>query len=231
MAIIKLGTTVTGIRGHMGGIVFSANKSGPYSKPWHYPVNPRSTKQQTQRSLLQYLAQQWQALDPADKALWDAYAITDPEPTYNSLGELLTLTGYNYFTRCNSRLTQLEEAIITQPGTDIRPDPPTIDDLEAYAPGEGDLTITFSIAGSTADCALVIFLATAPYLAATPKLSAFRFADYYDPTASPYVSSTIIEDLFGALPAQMRLSARILQCNTTSGINSESDTDTVSLLS
>lgn len=220
MAIIRLGTTVTAIRGTIGGLTYSANRLTPYVTAWHYPSDPKSTKQQSTRSTLTSLATSWQALPPTTRTAWNDYATINPEPTYNSLGILLNLTGYNYFIRCNTRIRLLLLNPISSPGSTTRPDAPTITSLVAYAPTSGPLTIHYTSPHPPSSHTLILSLAIAPYTTGTPRASAFRYAAPLNPNSSPYTSHTIIRDLFGLLPPGFRLTARLTTCNHTSGIYS-----------
>lgn len=117
MAIIKLGSTVVGIRGSIGGVTYSGNLSGPYAKAWGRSTNPRASLQQNARSSLGNLGAIWQGLSDTDRDDWNDFAATDPEPTFNSLGEPVTLSGYGYFVRCNVRLLKVGLPVITVPPT------------------------------------------------------------------------------------------------------------------
>lgn len=103
MAIIKYAETVAGIRGTIGGITYSANKSGAYVKRWARTVNPRTYEQQIVRSQPALFKPYWDAMSDEDRAAWDAFAADPNELDYNSLGIQYWLTGWQWFVRANLR--------------------------------------------------------------------------------------------------------------------------------
>jgi len=119
MALIKLGETLSGIRGTIGGITFSQNQSGPYAKHWARPVDPYTLPQQTKRNQISRWARTWSTLSDSQRDAWNAFAETDPEPNTNPLGDTIPHSGFHYFVRCNIR----HELSLTDPLLD----PPTGD--------------------------------------------------------------------------------------------------------
>lgn len=103
MALIKLGETVVGIRGTIGGITFSQNQSGPYAKSWARPVDPYSLPQQTKRNQISRWARTWTTLTDEQRDAWHELADEDPEPNTNPLGDPISHSGFHYFVRCNVR--------------------------------------------------------------------------------------------------------------------------------
>jgi hypothetical protein len=51
------------------------------------------------------MGERWQALSAGARANWDAFAAAPPELDYNSLGELISLSGWNWYCRVNVRRT------------------------------------------------------------------------------------------------------------------------------
>jgi len=99
MAITKLALPVTGIRGTIAGVVYSANKSGTYMKGWSKGSNPGTPYQLSQRVLVSETGTLWRSLSTADQADWDALGENPPEIDYNSLGEVIELSGFAWFSR------------------------------------------------------------------------------------------------------------------------------------
>ncbi len=98
MAIVKFGVTVVGIRGTVGGLVFSAGKSGPYVKTWSKSANPRTPKQSEQRAELGSIGEEWRALTQVNRDGWDTFAATGTcTELTNSLGELYRISGFLWF--------------------------------------------------------------------------------------------------------------------------------------
>lgn len=149
MATVKFGATVVGVRGTIGGITFSANKSGPYVRQWSKGSNPKTSLQADQRSLLAEIPSAWRALTAPQQTLWDDFAALPAQDLTNSLGETYSISGYGWFNKINIRLLVMGRAIRVPVPTQSRPTAPTITDLEfpfldgetafvQYASGEFD---------------------------------------------------------------------------------------------
>lgn len=153
MAIVSFGVTVVGIRGTVGGATFSANKAGPYVRAWSRPTNPRSIAQQVSRGAMTQCGPAWQNATGAERAGWDALAVTDPEPHFNSLGDPVTLSGWGYFLMCNKRRLRNGQAISAAfpTGTEAtRPASVTPSTFAAVAGTPAALTATWATGGIAA---------------------------------------------------------------------------------
>ncbi|RLB61040.1 MAG: hypothetical protein DRG80_04550 [Deltaproteobacteria bacterium] len=121
MAIIKLGTLVTGVRGTIGGITYSANGAGNYAKTWAKPPNPKTGNQSVQRGYLAEQIQRWRDLPQTTKDLWATFAADPAQALTNSLGETYYASGYQWFTKLNIRLRRAGRTLLTNPPTGARP--------------------------------------------------------------------------------------------------------------
>jgi hypothetical protein len=99
MAIVTIALPVTGIRGTIAVIVFSANKSGAYAKGWSPCTNPQTIGQVWQRSQMPEAGRLWRTLSTAEQTDWDTLSATPPETDYNSLNEVYLLSGFGWFSR------------------------------------------------------------------------------------------------------------------------------------
>jgi len=152
MAITKIGAPLSGIRGTIGGITYSANKSGPYAKAWARASNPQTVKQTTERSYLSEMSQGWRDMNDAQRAAWDAFAALGAQELTNSLGEAYYASGWNWFCKCNIRLLRLARATIEAVPTQARPAAPEIDDFRVCVAGdESDLCVGGVATSSTDD--------------------------------------------------------------------------------
>lgn len=124
MAIIKLGASIVGIRGTIGGMTFSANKSGPYIRPWAMPSNPRTAFQVGQRNIFSEIHNAFYDLSPAQRTDWDDLGLDPPEYDYNSLGQLITLSGAAWFRRINVRRIRAGQTIDLDAPPNTPLDPP-----------------------------------------------------------------------------------------------------------
>jgi len=126
MAIVKLGATVVGIRGTVGGITYSANGAGPYCKLWARGANPRSEKQGAVRGRLGQMPELWRSISQSQKDDWNDYAAEPEQELTNSLGEGYYTTGYAWFCSCNTTLLSMGQSAIEDAPTIAAPAAPSI---------------------------------------------------------------------------------------------------------
>lgn len=120
---------MTEATGHIDGLVASHNRWGHYFRPRVTPVNPNSTRQSVQRSILANLANLWQDLTPEQRGLWAEFGAA--VPSVNRLGQEIFLTGQLSYIKANSNLELIGEALVSDPpaemnnGQAVTPDPET----------------------------------------------------------------------------------------------------------
>jgi hypothetical protein len=120
--------------GSVGGLTYSHNRGGMYTRGRSIPVNPNSSEQQTVRAVFGSLAQRWtNILTQQQRDGWENYAALTP--VTNRLGDELLLSGQQMYIRCNTVRVQASVAEVD--------DGPT-------TPGNASLTtITLSSSGLT----------------------------------------------------------------------------------
>lgn len=120
MAIVKFGGGVTGIRGNLGGNIFSANKNGAYVRPWSGIRNPKTLYQTINRMYAGQIPTLWRALDPGQRTDWndygEAHALTNP------LGDTYYRTGFQWFFSCAQNMLVIGGTPPTDAPTDPAPD-------------------------------------------------------------------------------------------------------------
>lgn len=145
MAIVKFGASVVGIRGTIGGITFSANKSGPTARVWSRGSVPQTASQQANKALIASLPPNWAALSSAQKAAWDTWAADAAQARTNSLGESYNLSGFQQFMAINSVLQTTTGTQRTAPPAATKPAAPTLDSVTFHTTDSaGNSTITFT---------------------------------------------------------------------------------------
>ncbi len=150
MAIIKLGALISGIRGTVGGVIFSENGSGPYAKLWAPPSQPMTSRQTIQRALLSQMPNLWRDLTPVEQTAWDTFAALAAQELFNPLGESYYASGFAWFNKCNIRLLRVGRATRSAVPTQARPGAATIDDFRICVAGtESDLSICGVVSSST----------------------------------------------------------------------------------
>lgn len=87
--------------GSVGGLVYSHNRGGMYTRQRSIPVNPNSIRQQEVRAALTALVQAWDTiLTQTQRDGWDLYG--DNTPVLNTLGDPIILTGQQQYIRSNT---------------------------------------------------------------------------------------------------------------------------------
>jgi len=120
--------------GSIGGLTYSHNASGMYTRARSIPVNPSTGFQQTVRSGLADLVTRWTSvLTAAQRAAWNLYAAS--VPVTNALGDQVYRSGQNWYIACNSVRYQLSQKLYAGLGGWEVDDAPTTFD-------RGDFTTT-----------------------------------------------------------------------------------------
>lgn len=198
MAIIKLGTIVVGIRGTLGGITYSANKSGNYAKAWVYPRRPSNPKQTDAQNQMTRLPDAWRNLSAAQRTAWDTFAAAPAQQLTNTLGVNYFISGFQWFMKINLWAFAIGFTLRANAPTVAKPAAPA---LTAATISTGPTACNITYAGTpfgTSD-SIVVFCrnwptTTANAPAGTQKLTSSAF----NPGASPYTFTTGYLANFGA---------------------------------
>lgn len=165
------------VSGSIGGVTYSHNKGGMYSRTRAIPTNPSSNQQQYLRNAFSYLTQRWSNdLSAAQRAAWDLYAAN--VPVVDKLGQSIYLTGQNMYIRSNVIRQQINNfagsAVVT-----IIDDGPTTFSLATTdpsavltmtAPSTGSLAYDDQLSWCSEDDALLILYVGKP---ANPSINYF----------------------------------------------------------
>lgn len=184
MAIIKLGALVAGVRGTLGGVVYSQSGAGPYARLWARGSNPRSGGQSRQRGRVSMMPELWRALSPSEQADWATWAALPAQEKINSLGEPYFASGYAWFVEINVLLLRAGFDTRTAPPTTTRPAAPVIDSF-TFAEVSSVFTceIAYDVAEFPSGTGIVIFGAAVPRGGRLVQYSGYRLL--IDTIASP----------------------------------------------
>jgi len=141
MAKVKMGTVVTGIRGTIGGLTFSANRAGNHAHVWTRSGNARTALQAGRRIILSVAAQGWRGLTDGNRADWDTMA--GAEPQYDAFGDVYYLSGFQRYVRFQAWLKTVGRAATSAPTMEVVPATPTISGFRVSA---GALSCKFDYA-------------------------------------------------------------------------------------
>jgi hypothetical protein len=198
MAIITIGPTVTGIRGTIGGNLFSANQSGPYIRAWSKGSNPKSNKQGAERSLFATIAQSWQDLSDAQRAGWDTAAANPINARTNSLGETYNLSGFGLYVSFNTRRDTVGLGLRLTAPTPISPAAPAGLDLEVRPDASGGSEIAFQEGPLGTSAYLVNFLSVTRSQGVAGMSTGFLLVKVIDfDDTSPIDITSEVEALYG----------------------------------
>ena len=209
MAILKFGTLVVGIRGTVGGLTFTANKSGPVARAWSRGANPHSLLQSQSRNLISSIAASWSGVIPAFRTLWDEFAADPAQELYNAFGDPYYISGMLWYQKINRWRAVAGDIIITTPPTTAKPIPPAITTLVVSA-GDVDSKITYPPGTFAGGLRLVIDMTIGISVgaAATPSKPLQLYATNA-PGATETIFSAAVPVRFGPIFVGQRAFARV----------------------
>lgn len=117
MAIAHPSFLTEGLRGRVGGLVFSQTRYGLVMRVYTHPRNPRTQAQQAARLRMAASVAAWRGLDIAQKSLWAQYAETQVVIHINA-GTARRPTAYAAFVSYAIKFQK------EHPDAPIPPDPP-----------------------------------------------------------------------------------------------------------
>lgn len=156
-----LSQIIVAASGSVGGLVFSRNRSGNYTRGRAIPVNPNSTRQAAVRAAMASMVSYWHiTLTAPQRAAWDTYASNTP--LTDALGQQQTVTGQNMFLRANilSEWRGLPTIDAAPTVFDLGEPVISIDSLVVAA---GIITWTFTVggAGTPTTCRKLLYIGVA----------------------------------------------------------------------
>lgn len=182
MAKVLFGNGIAGMRGKLGGMIFSANGSGAYVKTYARPSRLHTENQNNPILIVAYAGTWWNSLDQAERDDFDAFAADPCEIDFDPWGNQRFLSGFQWFTRCISRRWACGEsdyeavphapaqAAITGLALDILP------------PGEGNSYVSWDASQFGADLAAIVHIsATSSASLQTQNKYSFQVLAKYDP--------------------------------------------------
>lgn len=92
-----LSSVYTAVSGSVGGLTYSHNAGGMYSRSRATPTNPNTSAQQAARAAMSAASAQWAAFTDANRELWNDYAAATSWT--DTLGQSIQVTGFQAFCR------------------------------------------------------------------------------------------------------------------------------------
>ena len=124
MAKVQMGVIVTGLRGTIGGLTFSQNRTGPYCRIWSRSANARTALQSDRRIIHTVNAQTWRDLDSGDQNDWNTWALLVEIP--DPWGGHYHISGFNWYVKINNWRASVGKAPVDAPTLSDPPAAPTI---------------------------------------------------------------------------------------------------------
>jgi hypothetical protein len=215
LAKLLFGATITGMRGTVSGVTFSANKGGPYCKGWSRGVNPSTELQTERRATLAANGAAWQALTPTVRGQWDTYAAAAGQKKTDPLGNDYYASGFNWFCAFNICRTIHGWNFLTTGPAGAPPAVYPITAMTANANPTNTAVVTTSTAmGSNAYC-IVSFQLSNLEGRLIPSAANFIITDTVTyPDATNPITFSNLDDYFGPLYAGQRLHCKIQRNNS-----------------
>lgn len=188
MPLMLYGGGVADMRGHAGGTVFTRSRAGTTSRSKTSGIRTTSKYTSESRNLQSLFSQNWSnVLNSTQRASWNAYALT--APVTNALGNVVYLSGHNWYVRANVNITRAAGTAILVPpaGTSY----PGLTSLSIVA-GHTLLTslqLTFTFPGAGGTPYLHMFASPAISPGISQVSSRLRFIGAVAMPASPYDAS------------------------------------------
>jgi len=153
MAKVLFSALISDMRNKLNGSVFARNRGGAYLRTKVTPVNPKTSAQVAQRSLLTTYAQSWRSLTEAQRLAWSAavgsWAKTD------IFGTIVNPSGNTLYIRLNINVALAGGTALSTPPSPVGAE--ALTELSVVADvSSSAVTVTFLPAAVPADHAMVI---------------------------------------------------------------------------
>ena len=131
--------------GSVGGVTYSHNRAGLYTRARSVPTNPNTARQQEVRANFATAVGLWDQLTLPQQLAWDAYAAA--VPVLNKLGDAIFLTGRARYIQSVSFLLAVgEDAVADAPIFYTQPAVTAI--TASFSEAVGDVSIGFNTGDS-----------------------------------------------------------------------------------
>lgn len=141
MALIQLGGLVSGLRGTVGGVTYSANASSNYAKAWAKGPRSQTALASLERSRLATWGPLWRAMSAAQRTAWDTYAALAAQAKTNSLGDTYYASGFNWYVEINDARTRAGLAVTSTTPANPAPAAPAYATFYLRAPATDTLDV------------------------------------------------------------------------------------------
>lgn len=153
MAKVKFSALISEMRNKLNGSVFARNRGGAYLRTKVTPLNPQSSAQVAQRSLLASLSQAWRTLTEAQREAWKG--VVSQWARTDVFGDVVNPSGSTLFIRLNLNILNAGGTRINTPPAPLGAS--AISDLTLNVEVTGDVfEVGFSPASVPAGHAMIV---------------------------------------------------------------------------
>ena len=204
MAIVKFGAPVTGFRGTIGGITFTANASGNLAKPWRMPTYKASTPVSNVRAGLSRYGPTWRTLTSGQRTAWNTWAANPAQERFNSLGVSYFMTGFQAYCSINQCRLTVGLAITPTAPTVAAPSICTGVLFYMYKTGGSAPSAVNFTAGMSTNIYLLFFIALVNSTGQLNRAPSWRFVDFALNSGGGHAIQTELETAFGTIRVGQR---------------------------
>lgn len=203
----------TQVSGSVGGLTYSHNKGGMYTRGRAIPTNPKTLQQQAVRNGLQLTSNAWSAtLTAANRNAWNTYATN--VPMTDSLGESRNISGNSMYNRSNVPRIQAGLTSVAAGPTTFTLATLTNPSVTGVA-STGVVSVTFTNTDAWATAiggALLIYISRPQSVGVTFFKGPYQYAGRINGAVSPPTSPGTVTSPF-ALAAGQRVFVQIRATN------------------
>jgi hypothetical protein len=191
-------------------MTFSANAAGPTIRQWSKGANPKTSIQAATRANLSHLGSLWTALTPAAKLTWTSFGLAPPETDTNSLGEIIYLTGWQWFCRVNQRRQAAGLATTSTLPTSSAVAAPATCHITATALPAGSVSVSWTSGDFPAGYSASLFVASHPTAGLQNKTSGLlQLWIQHEPAGTSQNITAAVQARLGNVPATWKLFAQL----------------------
>jgi hypothetical protein len=145
MAKVILSPAISQASGGIGGMFFSTGPAGPFMATKGRPHNQESNAQLGIRANFSRLSKRWSStLTPAQQAAW--ITLSSTHQVHDALGQLVTLTGIQFYIKLNGSLLAIGQPIIDAAPGAVSCGAPGLLTVTPVGGGSPSLTVATNVA-------------------------------------------------------------------------------------
>lgn len=225
MAKVQFGGIVTGLRGKVGGSVFSFNKSGA-TYGVKTTAKKKGPKKMVQANYMSQTAMEWRKMLNSDRLSFNAAASLYPQT--NSLGQTYYLTGFQLYCKWSGNLSKISNAPLGFYNDPALPDynlnNTALDSIDFGIVAGIDIVLTS--AGGNSNTYIKVFCSRAVSVGKASVSGAYKFILNADQQTGSYnIPTSVFKELQGNVLVGQAVFFKIEVYNQLSGFQTQLTND------